>query len=103
MATAVIRTGAKQYRVAAGDVIEIETLAGNPGDEIVFADVLAIGGDTPKFGTPTVAGASVKARIVKQTRGEKLIIFKFRRRKKSRRKNGHRQHYTAVQITSIEG
>jgi large subunit ribosomal protein L21 len=103
MATAVIRTGAKQYRVAAGDVVQIEKLGGNPGDDVVFSEVLAVGGDTMKFGSPLVAGASVKAKIVSQDLGEKLIVFKFKRRKRYRRKNGHRQHYTSVQITSIEG
>ncbi len=102
MATAVIRTGAKQYRVAAGDVIQIEKLVGNPGDEVVFSDVLAVGADPMKFGEPLVAGASVKAKIVSQDLGDKIIVFKFKRRKRYRRKNGHRQHYTSVQITSIE-
>ena len=102
MATAVIRTGAKQYRVAAGDVIQIEKLVGNPGDEVVFSEVLAVGVDPMKFGEPLVAGASVKAKIVSQDLGDKIIVFKFKRRKRYRRKNGHRQHYTSVQITSIE-
>ncbi len=103
MATAVIRTGSKQYRVAAGDVIQIEKLLGNPGDDVVFSEVLAVGDDTMKFGTPLVTGASVKAKIVSQDLGPKLIVFKFKRRKNHRRKNGHRQKYTSVQITSIEG
>ncbi len=103
MATAVIRTGSKQYRVAAGDVIQIEKLLGNPGDDVVFAEVLAVGEDAMKFGAPLVAGASVKAKIVSQDLGPKLIVFKFKRRKRYRRKNGHRQQYTSVQITSIEG
>jgi len=103
MATAVIRTGSKQYRVAAGDVIQIEKLLGNPGDDIVFSEVLAVGEDAMKFSAPLVAGASVKAKIVSQDLGEKLIVFKFKRRKRYRRKNGHRQKYTSVQITSIEG
>jgi large subunit ribosomal protein L21 len=103
MANAVIRTGAKQYRVAAGDVIQIEKLVGSPGDEVVFSEVLAVGADTMTFGAPLVAGASVKAKILSQDLGEKLIIFKFKRRKRYRRKNGHRQKYTSVQITSIEG
>jgi large subunit ribosomal protein L21 len=102
MATAVIRTGAKQYRVAAGDVIQIEKLVGNPGDDVVFSEVLAVGADTMKFGAPLVSGASVKAKILSQDLGEKLIVFKFKRRKRYRRKNGHRQKYTSVQITSIE-
>jgi len=103
MATAVIRTGSKQYRVAAGDVIQIEKLLGNPGDDVVFSEVLAVGDDAMKFGEPLVTGASVKAKIVSQDLGPKLIVFKFKRRKNYRRKNGHRQKYTSVQITSIEG
>ena len=103
MATAVIRTGAKQYRVATGDVIQIEKLVGNPGDDVVFSEVLAIGADAMQFGAPLVSGASVKAKIVSQDLGQKLIVFKFKRRKRYRRKNGHRQQYTSVQITSIEG
>jgi large subunit ribosomal protein L21 len=103
MAHAVIRTGGKQYRVTQGDVIQVERLAGEPGGAIEFKDVLMVGGDTPKFGKPTVAGALVKGEIVAQQRGPKLIVFKFRRRKKSRRKNGHRQELTRVRITSVEG
>jgi large subunit ribosomal protein L21 len=103
METAVIRTGAKQYRVAAGDVIRVEKLVGNPGDDVVFSEVLAVGDDKMKFGSPLVAKASVKAKIVSQDLGEKLIVFKFKRRKGYRRKNGHRQKYTSVQITSIKG
>jgi large subunit ribosomal protein L21 len=103
MATAVIRTGSKQYRVAAGDVIQIEKLLGNPGDDVVFSEVLAVGDDELKFGAPLVAGASVQAKIVSQDLGPKLIVFKFKRRKRYRRKNGHRQKYTSVQITSIKG
>lgn len=101
MAHAVIRTGGKQYRVAAGDTVRVEKLSGNPGDKIVFDDVLFVGGDSPKFGTPTVAGARVSGEILDQGRGEKIIVFKFRRRKKYRRKNGHRQAFTAVKITEV--
>ncbi len=103
MATAVIRTGAKQYRVTAGDVIQVEKLAGEAGSEVVFSEVLAVGDDSLKFGEPLIAGASVKGKIVSQDLGEKLIVFKFKRRKQYRRKNGHRQKYTSVQIISIEG
>jgi large subunit ribosomal protein L21 len=103
MATAVIRTGGKQYRVSEGDTLAVELLVGNPGDEIVFSDVLFLGGDTPKIGTPAVAGASVKAQIVDHDRGERLIVFKFKRRKRFKKKNGHRQHFTSVKITSIQG
>lgn len=103
MATAVIRTGGKQYRVAEGDRLSIERLSGSAGDEIEFSDVLMIGGDEPKLGTPLVAGAKVRAKIVAQGRGERLVVYKFRRRKRYKRKNGHRQDLTSVQITSIQG
>ena len=103
MAYAVIRTGGKQYRVAAGDVLRVETLAGNPGDKWKFDDVLLVGGDTVTVGKPTVAGAVVEAEIVAHGRGEKLIVFKFRKRKRSRRKAGHRQNFTAVRITGVTG
>jgi len=103
MAHAVIRTGGKQYRVAAGDVIRVEKLDGDAGSKIVFDEVLFVDGDAPKFGAPLVAGAKVSGEIVRQARGEKLVIFKFKRRKKYRRKNGHRQSFTAVKITEVHG
>ena len=103
MATAVIRTGGKQYRVSEGDTLAVELLPGSAGDEIEFSDVLFLGGDSPKFGTPLVKGATVKAKIVAQDRGERLVVFKFKRRKRYKRKNGHRQHLTSVTITSIQG
>lgn len=99
---AVIKTGGKQYRVAQGDRLQIEKLVGNPGDEVRFDEVLLVGGDQPKVGAPTVQGASVKAKILGQERGEKIIVFKFRRRKNYRRKNGHRQPYTQIEITGID-
>lgn len=103
MATAIIRTGGKQYRISEGDKLAVELLSGNPGDEVEFADVLFVGGDTPKIGKPAVAGAKVKAKIIAHDRGERLVVFKFKRRKRYKRKNGHRQHLTSVQITSIQG
>ncbi len=103
MAYAVIRTGGKQYRVAQGETVQVDLLAGNPGDKVTFDQVLMIGGDAPKFGSPMVAGASVEAEIVGPALGDKLVVFKFRRRKRSRKKAGHRQHYTAVKITSVKG
>jgi large subunit ribosomal protein L21 len=103
MAHAIIRAGGRQYRVAEGDVVKIDKLAGNPGDKVEFGEVLALGGDTPKFGKPTVSGAKVTAEIVRQDRDEKLVVFKFRRRKKFRRKQGHRQYFTEVKITAIQG
>ena len=103
MAYAVIRTGGKQYRVAAGDVVQVATLAGNPGDKVKFDDVLLVGGEAVTIGKPTVAGAAVEGEIVEHGRGPKLVVFKFRKRKRSRRKAGHRQDFTAVRITGVKG
>jgi len=101
MAYAVIRTGGKQYRVAEGDTVQVELLAGNPGDKIKFDQVLMVSGDAPQFGKPLVAGASVEGEIIRQGLGPKLIVFKFRKRKRSRKKAGHRQSFTAVKITGV--
>ncbi|WP_306258618.1 50S ribosomal protein L21 [Pararhizobium sp. IMCC21322] len=99
---AVIKTGGKQYRVAADDEITIERLAGEAGETIEFKEVLMVGGaDAPLIGAPTVDGASVVAEIVRQARGDKIIIFKKRRRQNSRRRNGHRQDLTIVRVTDI--
>jgi large subunit ribosomal protein L21 len=98
---AVIKTGGKQYRVAANETLEVEKLAGEAGDTVTFGEVLMLGGDEPKVGAPLVAGAAVLAEIVEQKRGRKVIIFKKRRRQNSRRKNGHRQEFTLVRITDI--
>jgi large subunit ribosomal protein L21 len=98
---AVIRTGGKQYRVVAEDKLQVEKIAGEPGEIIQFGDVLVVGGETTTLGTPTVAGASVAAEVIAQSRGPKVIAFKKRRRKNSRRRRGHRQEYTLVQITEI--
>jgi large subunit ribosomal protein L21 len=101
---AVIRTGGKQYRVAANDVLEIEKLDGEAGSTLEFTDVLMVGeGESVTIGSPLVAGAKVTAELVAQTRGPKLIAFKKRRRKNSRRKKGHRQDLTRVRITDITG
>jgi large subunit ribosomal protein L21 len=102
MATAVIRSGAHQFRVTTGDVIQVEKLLGDPGAEIVFGEVLAVGDSTLKFGEPLVEGAKVTGKIVSQDLGDKLVVFKFKRRKRMHRKNGHRQQYTSVQITDIK-
>jgi large subunit ribosomal protein L21 len=101
MAYAVIRTGGKQYRVAEGETVRIDRLAGAAGETITFDDVLLIGGETPKIGKPKVAGASVQGEIVGDVKGDKLVVFKFRKRKRSRKKAGHRQAYTAVKITKV--
>ena len=98
---AVIRTGGKQYRVAPNDVIEVEKIAGKPGDIVELSEVLLLGGDSPKTGSPTIAGALVAAEVLEQTRGDKVIVFKKKRRKGYRRKKGHRQDLTALRITEI--
>ncbi|MBB4575296.1 50S ribosomal protein L21 [Rhizobium sp. MC63] len=99
---AVIKTGGKQYRVAANDVLTIEKLEASAGDSIEFTEVLVIGeGADAAIGAPFVAGASVKAEVVEQNRGKKVIAFKKRRRQNSKRSRGHRQHHTVVRITDI--
>ncbi|HEX4445415.1 MAG TPA: 50S ribosomal protein L21 [Polyangiaceae bacterium] len=100
---AVIKTGGKQYRVAAGDKLRVEKLPGNVGDAVAFPEVLLVAGETLSLGRPLVGGAKVEAKIIGQGLGEKITIFKFRRRKNYRRKSGHRQPFTAVEITSIVG
>ncbi len=95
---AVIKTGGKQYKVASGDVIKVEKLLGDEGSEIVFNEVLALGDNV---GKPLVEGASVKATILKQTKADKVIVFKKKRRQNYRRKNGHRQNITIVKIAEI--
>ncbi len=99
---AVIRTGGKQYRVAKNDVITVEKLAGDEGAKLKFGDVLAVGdGKATKYGTPLVDGASVAATVLEQTRGDKIIVFKKKRRQGYRRKKGHRQDLTVLRITDI--
>jgi large subunit ribosomal protein L21 len=98
---AVIKTGGKQYRVAADDVIQIDKVKGEPGEIVQFGEVLVVGGDSVQLGNPSVSGASVAAEVIEQGRGPKIIAFKKRRRKNSRRKRGHRQEFTMVRITEI--
>ena len=98
---AVIKTGGKQYRVAPGDKLRVEKLIGDVGTTVTFSDILFVGGDSIKIGAPHVAGAKVEAKIVAQDRDKKIIVFKFRRRKNYRRKNGHRQPFTALEITNV--
>ena len=101
---AVIRTGGKQYRVSAGEKLKIEKLHAGVGSELVLDEVLLVGeGQALKVGTPVVKGASVKARIVSHGLGEKVMTFKLRRRKNSKRHRGHRQGYTEIEITDISG
>jgi large subunit ribosomal protein L21 len=98
---AVIKTGGKQYRVAAQDMLKIDRLKGEPGEIVQFGEVLLVGGDAVTLGNPTIAGASVAAEVLQQGRGPKIIAFKKRRRKNSRRKRGFRPEFTLVRITEI--
>ncbi len=98
---AVFKTGGKQYRVAAEDVLKVDKITGEPGEVVEFGEVLAVGGDSVTLGAPTVAGATVAAEVLDQGRGGKIIAFKKRRRKNSRRKRGHRQEFTLLRITEI--
>jgi large subunit ribosomal protein L21 len=98
---AVIRAGGKQYRVAAEDVIRIDRVNGEPGEVVEFGEVLVLGGDTPVIGMPTIAGAMVAGEVLQHTRGDKVIAFKKRRRKNSRRKRGYRHEFSVIRITEI--
>ena len=98
---AVIKTGGKQYRVAAEDIIRVDRVNGQPGEIVEFGEVLVVGGDTPQLGTPTVSGATVAGEVLQHTRGDKVIAFKKRRRKNSRRKRGYRHEFSVVRITEI--
>ena len=98
---AVIKTGGKQYRVNEGDRLRVEKLEGVVGDFVEFPEVLMLGGETVSIGKPLVAGAKVSAQIVGQGLGKKIIVFKMRRRKRYRRKNGHRQPFTELKVTAI--
>src|ERR1700751_5051018 len=98
---AVIKTGGRQYRVVPNDVLEIGKIEGLVGTIVQLGEVLVVGGDTPVLGTPTVAGASVAAEVLDHKRGPKVIAFKKRRRKNSRRKRGYRDEITVLRITEI--
>src|SRR3984885_4100393 len=98
---AVFKTGGKQYRVAAEDVLKVAKLKGEPGEVVEFGEVLVVGGDSVTLGAPTVAGATVAAEVLDQARGPKIIAFKKRRRKNSRRKRGFREEFTLIRITEI--
>src|SRR5690606_26737768 len=99
---AVIKSGGKQYRVAPADVVTVDRLDGEAGDPIAFGEVLLVGGDAgTTLGAPVVAGATVAAEIVRQARGDKIFVFKKRRRQNSKRRRGHRQDLTVVRITDI--
>jgi large subunit ribosomal protein L21 len=109
MATAIFRTGGRQYRVQEGARLLVDSIAGAAGDKVVFDQVLATFGDagsagaaaSAKLGKPLVAGAKVEAEILGQRQGDKLIVFKFKRRKRHRKKQGHRQRFTEVKVTAI--
>ena len=98
---AVIKTGGRQYRVVPEDVLEIGKIAGDVGTIVQLDNVLVLGGDTPVLGTPTMAGATVAAEVLDHKRGPKVIAFKKRRRKNSKRKRGYRDEITVLRITEI--
>ena len=98
---AVIKTGGRQYRVVPDDVLEIGKIAGDVGTIVQLGEVLLVGGDQPVLGAPTVAGASVAAEVLQHKRGPKIIAFKKRRRKNSRRKRGYRDEITVLRVTEI--
>ena len=101
---AVIKTGGKQYKVAPGEKLKVEQIPADVGAEVVLDQVLMIGeGESVRLGQPTVAGATVKATVVAHGRGEKVRIFKMRRRKHYQKRQGHRQNYTELKIDSIVG
>jgi large subunit ribosomal protein L21 len=99
---AVIKTGGKQYKVSEGDLLKVEKLEGSVGDTIELDEVLMVGGEEVKIGTPLLPGAKVKARIVEQGKDKKILVFKMKRRKTFRKLNGHRQPITRLKITGIE-
>jgi large subunit ribosomal protein L21 len=101
---AVIETGGKQYRVSAGDTIRVEKLASEPGSAVELTNVLLLGRDDgPVVGSPLVAGASVKASVLSHGKEDKVIVFKYRRKKNYRRFRGHRQQYTDLKVEAING
>ena len=101
---AVVKTGGKQYRITPGEKVKVEQIAADVGAEVVLDQVLMVGeGDSVRVGQPTVAGATVKATVLSHGRGDKVEIFKMRRRKHYQKHQGHRQNYTEIQIVSING
>ena len=98
---AVIKAGGKQYRVIEDQVLRVEGVQGEPGTIVQLGDVIMLGGDTPQIGSPMISGASVAAEILDHVRGGKVIAFKKRRRKNSRRKRGHRQDFVLIRISEI--
>ncbi|HIJ87611.1 MAG TPA: 50S ribosomal protein L21 [Desulfuromonadales bacterium] len=98
---AVIKTGGKQYKVTEGEFLKVEKLEGEIGDSVEFAEILMVGGENTVVGTPLVAGASVTAKIAVQGKGKKVLVFKSKKRKDSRKLRGHRQHLTVLKIEKI--
>ena len=101
---AVIKTGGKQYRVQQGDVIFIEKIDSQADEAVTFDEVLLVGdGDQTKIGAPTVAGAKVEGKVLGQVKGKKIVVYKYKAKKNERKKQGHRQPYTKVEITALNG
>ena len=101
---AVLKTGGKQYKVREGDIVRVEKLSGDVGSQVAFDRILMVGdGENINVGSPLLEGASVTGHIVAQEKARKILVFKYKRRKRFRRKQGHRQQYTAVQIDQIAG
>lgn len=98
---AVIKAGGKQYRVVEDQVLKVEGVEGEPGTIVQIGEVIMLGGDKPEIGKPTISGASVAVEIIEHGRGRKVIAFKKRRRKNSRRKRGHRQDFVLIRISEI--
>ncbi|EFR33006.1 ribosomal protein L21 [Peptoniphilus harei ACS-146-V-Sch2b] len=98
---AIIETGGKQYTVEAGDKLRVEKLDAKEGDVVTFDKVVFVSGDEPKVGTPYVEGAKVEAKVLAQAKAKKVIVYKYKSKKNERKKNGHRQPYTLVEISGI--
>ncbi|KXB72200.1 MULTISPECIES: 50S ribosomal protein L21 [Peptoniphilus] len=98
---AIIETGGKQYTVEAGDKLRVEKLDAKEGDVVTFDKVVFVSGDEPKVGTPYVEGAKVEAKVLAQAKARKVIVYKYKSKKNERKKNGHRQPYTLVEISGI--
>lgn len=98
---AIIETGGKQYTVEAGEKLRVEKLDANEGDVVTFDKVVFVSGDEPKVGTPYVEGAKVEAKVLAQAKAKKVIVYKYKSKKNERKKNGHRQPYTLVEISGI--
>lgn len=98
---AIIETGGKQYTVEAGDKLRVEKLDANEGDVVTFDKVVFVSGDEPKVGTPYVEGAKVEAKVLAQAKAKKVVVYKYKSKKNERKKNGHRQPYTLVEISGI--